>query len=372
MQLESLVREARDAGIARRALVLRLSLLPRHAALPHHLRLARDAVEPLAMADRARVFVLPNRDIVVIWRGPAEVALDQSLDAIRLLFEDDVAPLADWAALTSLLQLPEEAEMLLEVVAAGVRPSPFAPVPPPPPPRRLDLATLAAVETALDRADIARMVRRRAVCSRTGESGMRLRWESRLLSIGELTEAVAPGFDITADPWLFRRLTRVLDRRMLALLAAAEELRGAGPFGLSLNVASLLGPEFLRFDAALPATLRGHVVIGLAAWDILGDPAAFLFARDFARARQYKLLLRGIAPDLIDVLPLHRTGLDLVEILWNDALLQADPDRLALEPRRVILSGVDTPEALAWCENLGAGFISGRLATPDVWRGPGG
>ena len=54
-----------------------------------------------------------------------------------------------------------------------------------------------------------------------------------------------------ADPWLFRRLTRTFDRRMLALLASPEELRLAGPLGIDLNVASVLSPAFLRFDGGV-------------------------------------------------------------------------------------------------------------------------
>jgi hypothetical protein len=200
---------------------------------------------------------------------------------------------------------------------------------------------------------------------------MRLCWELRLLSISELTETLVPGTDITAEPWLFRRLTRVLDRRMLALLSAPDELRGAGPLGLSLNVASLLSPEFLRFDAMLPGVLRGRVVIGLAAGDLLADPAAFIFARDFARVRQYRLMLRGITPDLIEVLPLRRTGLDLVEVPWSRELAAIDLERLPLDLRSTVLVGVDMPEALAWATQHAPGFLAGRLATPNDRRKPG-
>ena len=57
--------------------------------------------------------------------------------------------------------------------------------------------------------------------------------------------------DVQKDPWLFRRLTRTLDRRMLSLLASPGRIDVAyGPFALDLNVASLLSPEFLRFDAS--------------------------------------------------------------------------------------------------------------------------
>ena len=128
---------------------------------------------------------------------------------------------------------------------------------------------------------------------------------------------LAPERDLRADRWLFRRLTRTLDRRMLALLAVPGEVRAAGPFGLDLNVASILSPTFLRFDAGLPAALRGQLVLDLSPADVIADPASFLFARDFARARGYRLLLRGITAGLLDAFPLRRTGLDLLQLRWS-------------------------------------------------------
>ncbi len=81
-----------------------------------------------------------------------------------------------------------------------------------------------------------RFARRVPVC-RAGPDGMALAWEHRFLSDAELFETMLPDRAPRADPWLFRRLTRALDRRMLALLSAADELRGAAPFSSTWNVA---------------------------------------------------------------------------------------------------------------------------------------
>ncbi len=362
-RMAALVRESREAGIARRVLLLHLSQLPRHLAQPHHLRLARDALAPLTAADRARLFALPNEDIAVIWRGDAAAALQASLDAIRLLFEDDDLP--DPGVLARTLRLPDAAADVLAAIEASMQPEPEVSYTVRAPGRKLDIPTLNALERALERADVARLVRRRPVCAPDEAGGLTLRWELRLLSVGELGEALVPGTDVLAEPWLFRRLTRLLDRRMLALLAAPDELRGAGPFGLSLNVSSLLSPEFLRFDAALPGHLRGQVVLGIAADDMLLDPAAFLFARDFAHARQYRLMLRGVTAGLLDVLPLRRCGLDLLELRWSAALAPLVP----AEPSRTLLAGADTPDALAWAARHQVALLSGRLAQPTRRRG---
>lgn len=369
--LEILARESTEAGIQRCALLLRLSALPRGLAQPHHLRLAREAVAPLTVADRARRFSLPNTDLVLVWRGPSP-ALDEALTALRHLFADAPEPQPDLAVLAEQLSLPAEADRLLAAIDDSRLPRPPGPPAPSATGRSLDLPTLARLEAALTRADMTRFARRQPVCQ-WSEAGFTLAWEHRLLSLSELAEALTPGHDLAGEPWLLRRLTRTLDRRLLALLAAPGELRDAAPFGLTLNAASLLGPEFLRFDAALPPSLRGQVTLALHAADAMADPATFLFARDFARARQYRLMLCGVAPGLLDVLPRARLGVDLLQLSFSAALAQLDLAALAGAPEGLLLAGVDSKAALAWGRAHGIGLFQGTLVAPTRPRpAPGG
>lgn len=349
------------SGVARRALVLRLSRLPAGFARPHHLRLARAALDPLRRADRAEAFELPNADTAVLWRGHGGRALQASLAAVAELFAGTGAATPDPAGLCVVLDLPEQAETLLRLARDSHVATPAAP---PQLGAPLDPAGLAALEAALARADLARFVRRRPVCTPGPDGSFFLCWEKRLLAIGDLEAALAPGRASRADPWLFRRLTRTLERRMLAMLAAPGELAGAAPFALDLNVAGILGPEFLRFDAALPVALRGRVVLDLRAADILADLGAFRFARDFAQARGYRLLLHGGDPDLLDAVPPSRLGVDLLHLRWSPALGAHDGTRLSIEPERVVLAGVDRAEAIAWGRRVGVSRFVGPAVVP--------
>jgi len=230
----------------------------------------------------------------------------------------------------------------------------------------LTLGTLAALEANLASADVARFARRRDICARNDDGSFRPAWETRILSIRELADTLAPDHDLTSEPWLFRRLTRSLDRRMLALLSAPEELRSAGPFGINLTIGSILAPEFLRFDEALPGRLRGHVVIGLEAADVMTDPAGFGFARDFAHARQYRLLLRGLSMAGFTLLPRARTGIDLVQLRWSQAWAESE---LALDdPATIMVSGADSIAALDWGLVRGVRLFQGRIVSPGTRR----
>ena len=357
------VGSAAAAGVARRALVLRLSRLPAALARPHHLRLARAALAPLRAADRAEAFDLPNTDTAVLWRGEGAAALRASLDAVAELFAGAAPSAPDPDALCVVFDLPQQAETLLRLARASqlqIPPDANAEAAGAP----LDGAALAALEAALASADVSRFARRQPVCAALPGGEFRLAWERRVLSVGEIGAALAPGYALRADAWLFQRLARTFERRLLALLAAPEEVRAAGPFALEATVGGVLSPAFGRFDAALPSRLRGRVVLALRAADLLADLPAFLFARDFARARGYRLLLHAADPLAAETLPAARLGVDLLQLRWSATLAATCLERLGAEPAGTVLAGADTEEAVAWGRREGIALFQGWAAVP--------
>ncbi len=356
-RLAAFVAECVDTGVVRRLLLVRLSRLPRALARPHHMRLVRDALEPLASANRAQLFHLPRGDIAIAWRGMEDAALARSREAIDRRFEGGAvaSPL-----ILTVLRLPDDAAALL----ADLDVTDGAPALTPAGEWPLDPHGLARLEQALAQADIAPLARRERIYALDGP-GFRLAWERRFLSVEDMVAALMPGVEPRADPWLFARLTRTFDRRMLSLLSAPGELRHAGPFSLDLNVASLLSPEFMRFDAGLPHHLRGHVVLDLVAPDILADLAAFGFARDFARQRGYRLGLRGVGAELAPALPAGGLGFDLAYADWAET----PPDPAAMAPAILVLTA-DTHEALAWGRSSGVTLFRGAMAAEADHAGP--
>ncbi len=362
MALGSLARDCRLAGVERQVLLVRLSLLPPEYYRPHHGRLAESALEPLAGADRARLYRLPGHDLALAWRGDAERQENRVLATLAVLFADPAPPLPRIAELVRRFTVPRDAERLTACLAA---PEPIEPQAPERPP--LDLAALGAIERALASADMSRFARRRSICRRDGSGQFRLAWEQRFLSVSEIGESLAPEHDLAGDPWLFRRLTRTLDRRLLALLSVPRELSSAPPFAINLNVESILSPAFLTFDAALPAGLRGEIVLELLPADILNDAPAFLFARDFARGRGYRLALSGVAPALLPMLTLRALGLDFLELRYSSELASMPAAALegaSEERKRILLTRADSPAALLWGEAQGFVLFQGRAALP--------
>ncbi len=359
-RLVALIQECAVSGVARRVMLLRADRLPPALARPHHLRLAEAALAPLFRANRAQAFRLPGPRLAVVWRGEAEDAVLDAITALQTLLQDAPDGCPALADLVGLYDLPKTGDLLLAAIDAPTWTRPGPPPPEAPSAKPLDIAALTLLEATLAQADLACFARRRTVWQLRPPAPA---WEARTLSARDLGADLAPGRSLHADPWLFRRLTRTLDRRMLALLTSPGELAQAGPFSFNLNVASILSPEFLRFDDALPATCRGHVILNLSAADILADPAAFAFARDFARARRYRLLLRGVTPALAQILALEPLDVDYLELRWSaDLSRHASAEAggvLAGGPDRIVLDRADDAAALAWARSVGVGLVQG-------------
>ena len=357
--LAALVQGTQSASVARQALLLRLDRLPAPLRRPHHRRLALAALEPLLDADRGCLHELPAGRLAISWRGDSPASLGRVMAALGHLLLDAPAGTPPLDTLTHLFRLPQDGQALIAAATEGADPgAPAAAAKADGVP--LDPATLARLEAGLAQADVERFARRRPVCALSA-AGLSLAWEERVLDLGEIAAELAPGYSLTADPWLFRRLARTLDRRMLVLTTMSGTLDRARPFALRLGVESLVSPWFLSFDAALPARLRGRIVVAIAPVDVLADPAGFTFARDFVRARGYRVMLRDVAASLLPVLVLPRLGVDLVQVGWSRQMTGTPQDTAGAA---LIVSGVDEPAALDWARLHGAGFVQGRAALP--------
>lgn len=368
--LTTLVRDCSVSGVGRKALLLRTDLLPPRLSRPHHLRLAQEALIPLLDADRACRYELDHARLAISWRGNTPDRLRRALEHLEHLLLDAPLEAPAMPELARLFDLPEDGAALLALASspsvesrrqrdADARVVPPAPLPP------IDPAMLESMEARLTGANVARFARRRAVC-RMDTGSFETAWETRFLSVHELMDELAPGCNPFGDIWLFRRLTRMLDRRMLSLLSTAAELRGAGPFGLDLNVGGVLSAEFLKFDAALPAHLRGHAVLNLTPEDVMADLPAYRFARAFARARGYRILLRGLTPLLLSILDLPSLDLDFVELRWSPGLVGLDPALLRAGTARWVLSRADEAGAIRWGGSVGIGLFGGDAVRPGA------
>jgi hypothetical protein len=362
VELAALVRETVAADATREVLHLRFAILDPTLRRPHHRRLLRDALVAALDAARARIFDLPNGDIVAIARPPAAL-----LDGAEAALRGALDPAA--TAAVRRLRLPEEAAQLLTTAAEslglepGDVPPGALPAPAAPP---VGSAGLAAAEAALAAADLEAVTIAQTVCRLDPDAGTpEPLWEDRRIAWPALAALVLPGRDLDAAPGLARRLARAAEARLLAELARPAAQLEWRPVGLPLAPATLEGPAFARFAAALPAGRRGEITVALRPGDLLADPGVPARLLPILRQRGFRVALDDASPALFALLPPARLGVDLIRLRWSPQLPGAVPDALAAllaaAADRVVLAGVDRPAAIAWGWEAGLRLFQGPL-----------
>ena len=364
--LHELVRQCERSGAKRHAVVLRTDRLPSYLARPHHARMARQTLLALLDLDRAQLFDLPHGGMAVMWRNGGEAELDQVREALRqLLAEDDTVDLDE---LLRLYELPDQAVLLLDQLAERPRPVSKPLV------KRdlLDVGFLARLEAGLAQADLSHYVRRRPVMTWSASTDSLAiaaatdAWEDCFFDLDELSESLCPERDTGGDLWLYRRLTRTLDRRMLAALLSQRQLARRQTFALDMNVASILSSEFLRFDQRLPLTSRGRIILNLSLADVMSDPSSFTFARSFAQARQYRLALAETTLQTLELIDVAKMGLAVIRVAVCPDL-QANLSafrRLVPDGVIVVLTALKRPSELRWAKNHGFTYGQGEVFGP--------
>jgi hypothetical protein len=212
-------------------------------------------------------------------------------------------------------------------------------------------------------------LRSQTVCTvAQGADGPEPLWQDHNLALGPLAEALLPGCDLSATPWLHRRLRSRAERRLLALWSRPEEVRGFNARGLSLLPASVLEDEFQRFDRLLPARARAQLTICFALADILADPGGFGLALRLLALRGYATALDGLGAAELPLLLPGLFGLDGLRLRFSrgwlelDAAAKAHLERcLPAERARVVLAGVEAPAAIGWGWERGITRFQGRM-----------
>lgn len=367
----------------RRALHIHLSRLRPHNRRELHIRIAVNTFENLVKQFDGSIFGLQNGDIVFVCRGARVDALDEAVMRLRYLFSED--PLAHEindatsGGFVTWYDLDRDYEKFLALAQAiyargsvkGKRLAAIAGRAKPEKPserRSIDASQLGDLVDAIQGADLSNLLRRQAVAALLPNCEPQILFRELYISIADLREMMVPGYEIAGDRWLFQHLTQTLDRRMLDLLVNSDDGFLKSGFSINMNVATMLAPDFLEFDAGLRAGARGTILLELQLVDIFADIGAYIFAREFAKERGYRLCLDGVNHHTLPFVDRERLGLDFVKITWRPEMADLDEERLAefrglverLGKTRAILCHVDDDRALQFGRRCGFALFQGR------------
>jgi EAL domain-containing protein (putative c-di-GMP-specific phosphodiesterase class I) len=368
----------------RRAVHVHLSALQAYNRREHHIRIAANTFEPLVKMHEGQLFVLKNSDLFFIYKAGSQSDVETSLLKLRFLFSDDplmgdeVQAAGDNNAFHTYYDAEKDYPKILAIaramVHAGEDESPAQQTgnaknllqkrqekgeP-------LNPRLLGRVIQSLQRADLSNMVRRQFICALIGKATPQPLFSELFISIADLRETLMPGVNVSASKWLFQHLTETLDRRVLAMLSKTNDHSITGEISVNLNVSTLLSPEFIQFDDSLNAAMRGSVVVELQKVDIFSDLNAFLFARDFAKERGYRICIDGLTYETMPFVNREKLGADMVKLVWQTDLEEkVGPKRIRrlvkdMQAARVILCRCDNEAAVTFGQGVGINMFQGR------------
>ncbi|HUL10432.1 MAG TPA: hypothetical protein VLV76_29155 [Candidatus Acidoferrum sp.] len=352
---------------------------------------ALDMFRALVSQFSGRVFMLRNSDVICVLKDSRIAEIKAALRRIQMLFHDD--PLfhveqdaeSKFSTTYNLNDSLPQFQALVESLLAEPAAKPGAPAPstpeqaPPVEAAPLDLARFAAIVNTVGTVDLARFVRHQPACLITEDRTIVPVFEEVYTSIPDLERALGPGTRLTADRWLFQHMTKALDRRTLQMLTAKNapeaasdqdmaglraRLLGSGNFSVNLNVGSVLSPEFQAFDASVSSMIRGTVVLEFHKIDVFADLGSFLYVRDFARKRGYRICLDGLSHLSLPFMDRGDLGVDLMKIYWTNDM---PDDRMHIRKlvehageHRVILCRCDTDQAIDYGRSIGITLFQGK------------
>jgi len=369
----------------RRCVHIQCSRLKSTHRREHNLSTASAGLSSLVQDGKGQLFHLSNSDLVFFHGSdPAhEPCVESELKKIHALFVDDPLVANSGPGKNDLFlhyNVEKEHRKLIQAIRdiqTGDQQTPFAG-------RGRDARTdgiwrqrkavtftpklLHQLETALAQADLASFLRQSPIFDASSDKPASKLFSEWLVSVFDLAAATIPNCDLTADPWLFKHFTELLDKRVLAILEQPENMARKGTVSVNLNVATLLSDAFFAFDQHLFTGRHEETIIEIRAADIFHDLATFHMAARFVRSKGYRLCLDGVTQWTMDLIDREDLGFDYIKMECDQLLLidaegkqswlKAAVDRAGRD--RFILNFVETPEALALGRSAGVRYFQGR------------
>ena len=101
--------------------------------------------------------------------------------------------------------------------------------------------------------------------------------------------------------------------------------------------ATVLSRPFAEFDRTVKEGIDGRVLVEFQLIDIFADLGAYLFARDYLRARGYQVCIDGLHHVHLPLINRRKLGADFVKVQWTPDLLD---DRESARLERLKAAGV--------------------------------
>jgi len=355
----------------RKVVHLRLSQLMAHNRTTVRVRIINRMFRTLESGRQVQLFPIGNDDLVIIVNAGAQRDVANICERIRTLFETDpVTHLTDGQADKFMLWFDLGLDAAMAIHTAQQLRQIVQKMPP-----RNELATpnlgpvsLDEVQKKLAFANVIPFIRDQvALRIDPATNTSAIEFFEFFMSVADVQKAVAPNVNLLGDRWLFQDLSRTMDQRMLEAVARAPHARGVPAISLNLNLETCVTPTFQSFIERVEKGQK--VIVEVQAVDVLTNLQLYLDVEGALAQLGHAVLLDGLTTTAMSVLDVGRLKPDYVKLVWSPELLNTmDPKGSRTTTMlkqfggdRMVLSRVDTADALQWGLRSGIGLFQGRF-----------
>ncbi len=187
------------------------------------------------------------------------------------------------------------------------------------------------------------------------------------MAIAEMQKVLSPHVNLLGDKWLFQDLSRTMDQRMLEMVSRHPNARGAPAISLNLNLETVVTPTFESFVSRIEKGQK--IIIEVQAVDVLTNLTLYQDVESALSQMGHAVLIDGLTTTALSVLDVGKLRPDYAKLVWSNELLNT------MDPRgsratsmmkqiggdKIVLSRVDSADALQWGLRSGIGLYQGRF-----------
>jgi len=234
---------------------------------------------------------------------------------------------------------------------------------------------LDKLERNLANIDMSRLISEQDTCVVVGNAPPQIVFTERFISTKEISDKVLPGYDLMADKWLFLRLTRSFDQKMMSDLLDGD-LPVDKTISINMNVETILSPDFDKFAKKYNAKTTQPLILEVQLADIMSDLKGYYTAVQKIKKVGFKISLDAIDVQAIAALNREILDVDFLKVRWHKDYKTSLSSDLKQEiisairghgKMRMILCHCDSEDAIQFGQEVGIHMYQGHLI--DKLRG---
>jgi EAL domain-containing protein (putative c-di-GMP-specific phosphodiesterase class I) len=215
--------------------------------------------------------------------------------------------------------------------------------------------------------DIFGLISEQNICVIVDKSAPEVIFTKRYISQIEVNKALLPGFNIAADKWLFQRLTKTFDLKIMQSLVDNKNFP-TGVLSINMNVSTIFTKKFDGFIVKQKQLSKNPLIVEIPLFDIMSNLTEYFKAQEKLTKLGCKICISKMDIQSLYILNRELINVDFIKIHWHKSYKRTlgieEKDKIinaikAQGKMRVVLSDCDSQEALEFGNQIGIVIYQG-------------